>query len=178
VETVRLVLPDDVIDTAPGGGPDRGGGSTELHHRELADILGAIDDDAPTDVSHPNDVAVWQALAQTAPAAVASEPIPLDGLGRPIPPETVEGLVAQLWQGEISVRDLATAVDAEAGAAAPSDVVLIDRRDSTLVFSQVSPGLVSTPNTGLTARIVANFTDEQISAADHCTRRPLTSQWS
>jgi hypothetical protein len=34
------------------------------------------------------------------------------------------------------------------------------------VFSQVSPGLVSTPNTGLTARIVANFTDEQIAAAD------------
>jgi hypothetical protein len=166
VETVRLVLPADVIDTAPGGGRIAEAGPQSFTIAELADILAAIDDDAPTDVSHPNDVAVWQALAQTAPAAVASEPIPLDGLGRPIPPETVEGLVAQLWQGEISVRDLATVVDAEAGAAAPSDVVLIDRRDSTLVFSQVSPGLVSTPNTGLTARIVANFTDEQISAAD------------
>ena len=42
------------------------------------------------------------------------------------------------------------------------DVVLIDRRDSTLVFAQVSPGLVSTPNTGLKARIVANFTDDEL----------------
>jgi hypothetical protein len=166
VETVRLELPEDVIDTTPGGGRIAVAGPQSSTIAELADILGAIDDDASTDVSHPNDVAVWQALAQTAPAAVASEPIPLDDLGRPIPPDTVEGLVAQLWQGQISVRDLATIVDSEAGAAAAADVVLIDRRDSTLVFSQVSPGLVSTPNTGLTARIVANFTDEQISAAD------------
>ena len=30
------------------------------------------------------------------------------------------------------------------------------------MFSQVSPALVSAPNTGLKARIVANFTDEQL----------------
>jgi hypothetical protein len=166
VETVRLVLPADVVDTAPGGGQIAEAGPQSFTITELADILGAIDDDAPIDVSHPNDVAVWQALAQTAPAAVASEPIPFDDLGRPIPPETVDELVARLWQGQISVRDLATIADVEVGTAGASDVVLIDRRDSTLVFSQVSPGLVSTPNTGLTARIVANFTDEQIAAAD------------
>ena len=41
----------------------------------------------------------------------------------------------------------------------------IDRRDSALVFAQVSPGLVSTPNLGLKVRIVANFTDEELAEA-------------
>jgi hypothetical protein len=163
VESLRLVLPDDVIDTA-GGGQIAAAGPQNLTVPEAAAVLAAIDDDEPTDVAHPNDVAVWEALAQTAPVAVPPEPVPLDDLGRPIAPDTVEELVARLWQGEISVRDLVTVVGAEASAA-EADVVLIDRRDSTLVFSQVSPGLVSTPNTGLTARIVANFTDEQLSTA-------------
>ena len=48
------------------------------------------------------------------------------------------------------------------------DVVLIDRRDSNLVFAQISPGLVSTPNTGLTVRIVASFTDEQLAEVLTC----------
>jgi hypothetical protein len=47
-----------------------------------------------------------------------------------------------------------------------ADVVLIDRRDSALVFAQVSPGLVSTPNLGSKVRIVANFTDEELEEAD------------
>ena len=44
-------------------------------------------------------------------------------------------------------------------------MVIIDRRDANLVFAQVSPGLVSTPNTGLSVRIVGPFSDEQIEAS-------------
>jgi hypothetical protein len=166
VATLQLTLPEDVIDTAPGGGLIAAAGPQTFTVSELADILVAIDDDAATDVSHPIDVAVWEALGQTAPVTVPPEPLPVDDLGRPIPPDTVDQLMARLWQGQIAVRDLATVADVEPRVAGVPDVVLIDRRDSTLVFSQVSPGLVSTPNTGLTARIVANFTVEQISAAD------------
>ena len=73
--------------------------------------------------------------------------------------------MTRLWQGEITVRDLLVVpVDEEANPT-EADVVLIDRRDSNLVFAQVSPGLVSTPNTGLTVRIVANFTDDQLAEA-------------
>jgi hypothetical protein len=131
----------------------------------MVSILTAIDDDAEVDASHANDVAVWESLAQTAPVAVPPEQVPLDELGRPVAPVTVDELMTRLWQGEITVRDLlVVAVDEEANPT-EAGVVLIDRRDSNLVFAQVSPGLVSTPNTGLTVRIVANFTDEQLAEA-------------
>jgi hypothetical protein len=71
-----------------------------------------------------------------------------------------------LWQGEITVRDLLVVPVEEESNPTEADVVLIDRRDSNLVFAQVSPGLVSTPNTGLTVRIVANYTDDQLAEAD------------
>ena len=45
-------------------------------------------------------------------------------------------------------------------------MVLIDRRDSALVFAQISPGLVSTPTTGLNVRVVAPFTDEQLAQTE------------
>ncbi len=73
---------------------------------------------------------------------------------------------ARLWQGEVSVRDLLTLTVDDAENPTQVDVVLIDRRDSTLVFAQVSPGLVSTPNLGLKARIVANFTDDELAETD------------
>ena len=125
-----------------------------------------VDDDAGTDTSHASDVAVWESLAQTAPVTVSPDPVPLDDLDRPIAPDTVDELVARLWQGEVSVRDLLVVPVDEAENPTKTDVVLIDRRDSTLVFAQVSPGLVSTPNTGLKARIVANFTEEELATAD------------
>ena len=63
------------------------------------------------------------------------------------------------------MRDLLVVPVDEESNPTEVDVVLIDRRDSNLVFAQISPGLVSTPNTGLTVRIVANFTDEQLAEA-------------
>ena len=166
VEASRFVVPNDVVDTDGGGGVIASAGSQTFTVDEMVSILTAIDDDAEIDTSHANDVAVWESLAQTAPVAVPPEQVPLDELGQPVVPVTVEELVSRLWQGEIAVRDLLVVPVDEESNPTEADVVLIDRRDSNLVFAQVSPGLVSTPNTGLTMRIVANFTDEQLAAAD------------
>ena len=166
VEASRFVVPNDVVDTDGGGGVIASAGSQTFTVDEMVSILTAIDDDAEIDTTHDNDVAVWESLAQTAPMAVPPEQVPLDELGQPVVPVTVEELVSRLWQGEIAVRDLLVVPVDEESNPTEADVVLIDRRDSNLVFAQVSPGLVSTPNTGLTMRIVANFTDEQLAAAD------------
>jgi hypothetical protein len=165
VDALRFVVPSDVVDTRGGGGLIATAGPQTFTVDEMVSILTAIDDDAEVDTSHVNDVAVWESLAQTAPVAVPPEQVPLDDLGRPVAPASVDELVTRLWQGEIAVRDLVVVPVDEESNPTGADVVLIDRRDSNLVFAQVSPGLVSTPNTGLTVRIVANFTDEQLAEA-------------
>ena len=166
IDSLQLVLPNEVVDTRGGGGSISPSGPQTFTAGELTTILAAIDDDAEVDVSHANDVAVWEALARTAPVDVPPEPVALDEFGRPIAPDTVGELVERMWQGEVTVRDLLLRPIDDIENPTAVDVVLIDRRDSTLVFAQVSPGLVSTPNTGLKARIVANFTDEELEAAD------------
>jgi hypothetical protein len=166
IESSRVVLPNDVIDTRGGGGEIAAAGSQTFTLGEMTSILAAIDDRAETDGSHPNDVAVWESLAQTAPVAVPPEPVPVDADGRPVAPGDVAELVTRLWQGEVTVRDLLVIAVADEENPSQADVVLIDRRDSALVFAQVSPGLVSTPNLGSKVRIVANFTDEELEEAD------------
>ncbi len=166
VDPMQLELPNDVVDTQGGGGLISTAGPQTFTLTELTSILTAIDDDAETDISHASDVAVWESLAQNALVTVSPEPVPLDDFDRPVAPDTVDALVARLWQGEVSVRDLVVVPIDEEQNPTDVDVVLIDRRDSTLVFAQVSPGLVSTPNTGLKARIVANFTDDELAEAD------------
>ena len=166
VEALQIVVPNDVVDTQGGGGVISTAGPQTFTVDEMVSILTAVDDDAEVDTSHANDVAVWESLAQTAPVAVPPEQVPLDELGRPVAPATVDELMTRLWQGEITVRDLLVVPVEEESNPTEADVVLIDRRDSNLVFAQVSPGLVSTPNTGLTVRIVANYTDDQLAEAD------------
>jgi hypothetical protein len=165
VGVFEFVVPNDVVDTRGGGGVIAVSGPQTFTLAEMVSILAAIDDDAEVDASHPNDVAVWESLAQRAPVAVPPEPIPLDGLGRPIAPATVEELMTRLWQGEVSVRDLLVIPVAEAENPTRVDVVLIDRRDSNLVFAQVSPGLTTMTNAGLKVRIVANYTDDELATA-------------
>ena len=165
-DALQLTLPDDVIDTRGGGGLISASGRQTFTSGELTTILAAIDDDAEVDDSHANDVAVWEAFAELAPTQVPPEQVPLDELDRPIPPVSVGELIDRLWQGEVTVRDLLLAPLDDIENPTEADVVLIDRRDSTLVFAQVSPALVSTPNTGLKARVVANFTEDDLDASD------------
>lgn len=123
------------------------------------------DVNADPDVAHANDVAVWEALAAAAPILTPPEPVPTDDLGRPIAPTTVEELFERLFEGSVGVRDLALSpVLPESGT--DLNAVVIDRRDSTLVFAQVSPALVSTPNPGLKIRVVAPYTLAQLDESD------------
>jgi hypothetical protein len=42
------------------------------------------------------------------------------------------------------------------------DVALLDRAELAIVFGQIAPGRVSAPNPGLSFRVVAQFSDEQL----------------
>ena len=107
----------------------------------------------------------WADVAATAPVDDAVS-APLDEFGQPIPPATVDELIGRLMSGEVQSRTLAARDATEAENPTEADVVIIDRRDANLVFAQVSPALVSTPNIGRTLRIVAPFDDDQIAASD------------
>jgi hypothetical protein len=132
----------------------------------LVSIIGAIDDGEKAELSDANDVAVWESLARAAPVTVPPEPVPLDEFGRPVAPTTVEELVERLWQGEVAVRDLLVVPVVNVENPTGVDVVLIDRRDSNLVFAQVSPALVTAVNNGLKVRIVVNYTDDELGEVD------------
>ena len=107
----------------------------------------------------------WSAVAANAPVA---DPVsaPLDDFGQPVPPATVGELAARLMSGPVQSRTLASRTPVGSENPTDADAVIIDRRDANLVFAQVSPALVSTPNLGRTLRIVAPFSDEQITASN------------
>jgi hypothetical protein len=165
VGDTQLVLANDVIDTRGGGGLISAAGPQTFTSAELVTIITAIDDDQPAELGHANDVVVWESLAKAAPVVVPPEQVPLDDLGRPVAPTSVSELVARMWQGEVSVRDLLVVPVTDVENPLEVDVVVIDRRDSNLVFAQVSPALVTAVNTGPKVRIVANFTDDELESA-------------
>ena len=167
IEQIEVVLPQDVFDTVDdeqvlvvGAGPQT------LSRADIVDVLTAVDEEGDAYAHHEVDVEMWAALAQTAPITTPPEAVPVDSDGRPIAPTSIAELVTRLWEGTVGVRDLATVRLISTDNPTDADVVLIDRRDSTLVFAQISPGLVSTPTTGLNVRVVAPFTDEQLGSTD------------
>jgi hypothetical protein len=175
--SVEVDLPDDVIDgdgsgdvDAPDDGTDgvdagliAAAGPQTLSPDDVAVILTAIDDSVNAGAQHPIDVAVWSAIAGATPliSAGASNDV---GAGS-TPPATVEELVVRLLSGPVAVRDISASAPSAAINPTESDVLVLDRADAALVFAQVSPALVSTPNPGLTIRFEAQFTDEQLEAS-------------
>lgn len=128
---------------------------------ELADLLV----DVPSiEVQVPPADGFWDEVAAATPISRDPPPVPVDEAGQPVPPATVGELVERLLAGEAQTRPLATRPATKAENPTGVDVVIVDRRDAALVFAQVSPALVSTPNLALSLRIVAPFSDEQIAA--------------
>ena len=171
------MLPDDVIDgdgsgddDAPDDGTDEvdvglvaAAGPQTLSPDDVAAVLTAIDDSVSAGAQHPIDVAVWSAIAGATPLISAGTSSNVDA--ESAPPATVEDLVVRLLSGPVAVRDISASEPSAAINPTESDVLVLDRADAALVFAQVSPALVSTPNPGLTIRFEAQFTDEQLEAS-------------
>ena len=136
-----------------------------LETPQVVEVLTSIDESVAAYDLHAIDVAMWAAIAQKAPVNVPAEPVPADELGRPVPPATVADLAALLFDGPVGVRDLAVAPAGAATNPTGTDVVVIDRADTVLVFAQISPSLVSTPNTGFKMRVEGQYTQDQLAAS-------------
>jgi hypothetical protein len=163
IESLQVVLPEDVVDSSQlGSGIVAIAGPQTLRRLLVAQALAAVNDEGASYDHHAVDVELWTQLARTAPIKVPAEPVDIDEFGRPIPPGSVEELVMRLWEGDIEVRDIAVTEPLESANPTGADVVLVDRADAVLVFAQISPALVSTPNPAMSFRIEARYSDEQL----------------
>jgi hypothetical protein len=142
--------------------------SITIQHAQVVDAagLGELTVAASVEVVDPVDDQFWVELAAAAPVGDDPADVPLDEFGQPSTPADVAELVDRLLAGEVQSRMLVTRAATAEENPDGVDVVVIDRQDANLVFAQVSPSLVSTPNTGLTLRVVAPFSDDQIAASD------------
>ena len=166
IESLQVVLPEDVIDSSQlGSGIVALAGPQTLRRLLVAQALAAVDNEGSSYDHHAVDVELWSQLARTAPITVPPEPVDVDEFDRPIPPDTVEELVMRLWEGDIEVRDIAVTEPLKSDNPTDTDVVLVDRADAVLVFAQISPALVSSPNPAMSFRIEAEYSDEQLEAS-------------
>lgn len=159
--------PDDPVDAAVDGAVDGvvvTAGPQTLSPDDVAVVLTAIDDSVSSGAQHPIDVAMWSAIADATPLISAGTSSNVDAVSSP--PATVDELVVRLLSGEVAVRDIASDEPSAAINPTDADVLVLDRPDVALVFAQVSPALVSTPNPGLKIRVVAQYTDEQLAQTD------------
>ncbi len=168
VTPIEVDLPTDVIDSRTvGSGIVASAGPQMMRLSVAVDALTAVDDSVPIADQHPNKVEIWSAIAREAPTTAKVAVSSVDGQGPPAPVDHEE-FFRRLWSGPVQARDLDTDAGLTALAENPDDVdmVVVDRRDSLLVFTQISPSLVSTPNEGLTFRLEVRYSDEQLAAAD------------
>lgn len=161
-------LPENVVDSDRlGTGIIQTEGETTLRTSEIVDVFTAIDAEGAAYDHHDVDVVMWNALAGAVSANPFDVDVPIDEFERPIPPTSAEDLVERLFGGPVGVREVDIDPAAAVGAPNPDDTdfVVVDRRDALLVFGQVSPALVSTPNQALAFQLVAPYTDEQLALA-------------
>ncbi len=162
VVPIDATLPIDVVDSgAIDGDPIVVAGDTSMDAPLVATALQAVDVDASEREQHGIDVAVWSALAAQA-LVTSGVDVPADAEGRPMIPATIDELFERMWSGPVQVRDISL----EAESASGSGAVVLDRRDVVLVFGQVSPARVSTPNQGPVFRIEVPISDQQVGASE------------
>lgn len=164
ISPLRVDLPQRVVDAdSDGTGFVAAAGERSLTADQVVAALTAIDIDGTSYDQHAVDVALWSAIA-FAGSSSRDVDVSLDEFGRPVAPTTPDELLDRLFTGTIGARDLAIdrstarGTDNDDGA----DFVLLDRTDAILVFAEISPALVSTPNESSTFQIVARFNDEQV----------------
>lgn len=159
---VTADLSADVIDSSlVGTGRISEAGERPMSSVSVVKALRAHDDSGESYDHHVLDVEVWSALAANAPVT-SSDDVPTDEFDRPTAAATIDEVFERLWSGDVQVRDIALL------PSLPNDdvdVVILDRADSLLVFAQISPARVSTPNQGLVFRVEVPLSDDQIDAS-------------
>ena len=160
VAPIEVDLPSDLVDSdTAGSGIVVTRGEHTLRRSVVVDALTAFNRRRPAYQHHEFDVEIWSRLADNAPGL---EPrVDLDP-----PPGSVAELFEDLWSGDVDVRDLALSVVVTDATTSTIDAVVVDRRDSLLVFAQISPSLVSKPNQALSFRVVSRFNDEQLATSN------------
>ena len=112
---------------------------------------------------HKVDVAMWAAIAERTVDASGVE-LPRDENDRPVAPDSFAETFGRLFAGDVAARDLA--INREGAIAADNDdeadFVLVDRRDSLLVFGSISPGLVTRPNEAPSFKLIVAFSEGQV----------------
>jgi len=164
---VDIQLPIDVVDSDAVG--DRlviTAGTSRLDAPLVVQTLAAVELEALERAQHSIDVAVWSGVAGSTPAAADDVTVPVDEVGRPAPSSTIDEFFVRFWSGPVQVRDLAVDELRPGSDSLTGKSVVIDRRDSVLVFAQASPARVSAPNPGPVFRIVIPINDAQLDASD------------
>lgn len=161
-------IPLEVRDSEKAAdGPIVPAGEVRLGLPLLAPVLQAVDVEATERQQHAIDVAVWSGVAASAPVAADRAAVPIDDQGRPLSAVNIDELFARLWSGPVQARDLALDPNVSDGSlpALDAQAVVLDRRDSVLVFAQISPARVSTPNPGPVFRLEMPISDAQLEAS-------------
>ncbi|MEM8619279.1 MAG: hypothetical protein AAGF73_06125 [Actinomycetota bacterium] len=166
IDLVEVELPVAVLDSdAIGSGVVSDEGEQVLRRSEAIDALVAVDAFLSPIDQHALDVAVWTALVAATPVGDVDVTPAADGSVPP--PSSFEELLERLLAGPVIARDLALAeVLVDPNGDLGGEVAIIDRRDALLVFGQVSPTRVLTPNGGLTFRVDSNVTEGQLASSD------------
>jgi len=158
---IAVDLPNDVTDAS--GETVAEAGSATIDAEQAAAILTARDPDVPAARQYPAAAAVWSAVAAAVGDGVAADGEPAEG---DVPPVAGLGdLVERLLGGRVGYRSLRAAPPADADNPRGVDVVELDPVELTLVFGQIAPSAVAAPDAGLTFRVVASFSDEQLAAS-------------
>jgi hypothetical protein len=158
-------LPERVIDSdTPGSGFVARAGSSTIDVDTMVEALTANNVAGTSYDHHGIDVALWSAIADSAPATDA-DPL-VDEFDRPVAPASFDEFWERMFAGDVGVRDLA--IDAIGAANAENetdaDFVLASRPDALLVFGSISPGLLSAPSESLSVMLVVGFDEDDVEA--------------
>lgn len=156
-------LPDDVTD-ADGDRVVRAG-RRRLDAGQAAEILTARDPDVPAAEQYRAAAAVWSAVAEAVGDGIGAEGGPPATVAPGDDVDDAAELFTRLVAGTVGYRSLRTTPPDPDDNPRGADVVVLDAAELSLVFGQIAPGAVAAPSAGLSFRVVAAFSDEQLAAS-------------
>jgi hypothetical protein len=160
--TVEVDLPVDLVDDAEPA-PVVVAGPNVLTPAEVAAALTASTDLETGHAGEPSRAAIWEAVADRVGAGTGhASPVP-DDIDVPTP-TSLDEFVDLLFSARVGFRAFAYSVPPAERNPRNVDVVVLDRAEVLLVFSQLAPGRVAAPNESLTFRIESSFSESDLAA--------------